>query len=375
MKKIIQFNKPYISKNSKIFINKVFENKNFTDGVFQKKCEKFIKSKTNSKFVSLTHSGTSALEIAMVLLNIKKGDEVIIPSFTFTSTANCVVMSGAKPVFVDIDRNLNIDAEKIEKKITKKTKAIIIVHYGGFSCEMDKILRLKKKYNLFLIEDAAHAFLAKYKKKYIGTFGEIGMYSFHETKNFISGQGGALLINDNKYINRAKIILDKGTDRSFYYNKKKYYSWKGFGSEYRAPELSAALLFSQFKEYKVIQKRREKIWKYYYEKLSLIKSKKFRILNYKDTKKICSYHSFPIIFKSIKKRNRFIEFMKKKGIFCYFHYFPLHMSKFGKKFSKEKLLNTEKTWKGLVRIPIYPDLKNFDLKHITRSIQIFIKLL
>ena len=143
MKKIIQFNKPYISKNSKIFINKVFENKNFTDGAFQKKCEKFIKYKTNSKFVSLTHSGTSALDIAMVLLNIKKGDEVIIPSFTFTSTANCVVMSGAKPVFVDIDCNLNIDAEKIEKKITKKTKAIIIVHYGGFSCEMDKILRLK----------------------------------------------------------------------------------------------------------------------------------------------------------------------------------------------------------------------------------------
>ena len=375
MKKKIQFNIPHLTKNSKIFIKKVFERKNFTDGYFQKKCEKFIKNKTKTKFVSLTHSGTSALEIAMILLNIGKGDEVLLPSYTFTSTANSVIMSGAKPVFVDIDKNLNIDPEKLEKKISKKTKGIIIVHYGGFPCDMDKILKLKKKYNLFLIEDAAHAFLAKYKKKYIGTFGEIGMYSFHETKNFISGQGGALLINDNKYINRAKIILDKGTDRSFYYNKKKYYSWKGFGSEYRAPELSAALLFSQFKEYKVIQKRREKIWKYYYEKLSLIKSKKFRILNYKDTKKVCSYHSFPIIFKSIKKRNRFIEFMKKKGIFCYFHYFPLHMSKFGKKFSKEKLLNTEKTWKGLVRIPIYPDLKNFDLKHITRSIQIFIKLL
>ena len=151
-------------------------------------------------------------------------------------------MSGAKPVFVDVDENLNIDAEKLEKKITKKTKAIIIVHYGGFSCEMNKILKLKKKYKLFLIEDAAHAFLAKYNKKYIGTLGKIGMFSFHETKNFISGQGGALLINDNKYINKAKIILDKGTDRSLYLNlnKKKYYSWKGFGSEYRAPTISFA---------------------------------------------------------------------------------------------------------------------------------------
>jgi len=375
MKKKIQFNAPYIAKNLKKFINKVFENKNFTDGTFQKKCEKFIKSKTKSKFVSLTHSGTSALEIAMLLLNIQKGDEVIIPSYTFTSTANCVIMCGAKPVFVDLDENLNIDAEKIEKKISKKTKAIIIVHYGGFSCEMDKILKLKNKYNLFLIEDAAHAFLAKYKKKYIGTFGEIGMYSFHETKNFTSGQGGALLINNNKYINKAKIILDKGTDRSFYYNKKKYYSWKGFGSEYRAPELSAALLYSQFREYKNIQKKREKIWKYYYDKLSQIKSKKFKILNYKDSKKICSYHSFPIIFQNIKKRNSFIHFMKKKGIFCYFHYFPLHMSKFGKKFSKERLLNTEKTWNGLVRLPIYPDLKIFDLKYITTSVQLFTKLL
>ena len=375
MKKKIQFNIPYLTQSSKIFIKKVFEKKNFTDGYFQKKCEKFIKYKTQAKFVSLTHSGTSALEIAMILLNIGKGDEVLIPSYTFTSTANAVIMTGAKPVFVDIDKNLNIDPEKLEKKISKKTKAIIIVHYGGFPCDMDKILKLKKKYKLFLIEDAAHAFLAKYKKNFIGTLGEIGMFSFHETKNFISGQGGALLINDSKYINKAKIILDKGTDRSFYLNKKKYYSWKGFGSEYRAPELSAALLFSQFKDYKNIQKKREKIWKFYYNKLSKFSPSKFVILNYNNKFKISSYHSFPIIFKNIEKRNYFIKFMKMKGIYCYFHYFPLHMSDFGKKFAKEKLLNTEKTWNGLVRLPIYPDLKIFDLKHITKSIEIFAKFL
>ena len=375
MKKKIYFNVPHLTKNSKIFIKKVLEEKNFTDGYFQKKCEQFIKYKTKAKFVSLTHSGTSALEIAMFLLNIGKGDEVLIPSYTFTSTANSVIMSGAKPVFVDVDKNLNIDSEKLEKKISKRTKAIIIVHYGGFPCDMDKILKLKKKYKLFLIEDAAHAFLAKYKKKYIGTLGEIGMFSFHETKNFISGQGGALLINDNKYINKAKIILDKGTDRSFYLNKKKYYSWKGFGSEYRAPELSAALLFSQFKDYKSIQKKREKIWKFYYNKLSKFSPSKFEILNYKNKLKICSYHSFVIIFKTIKKRNSFIKFMKMKGIYCYFHYFPLHMSDFGKKFAKEKLLNTEKAWNGLVRLPIYPDLKIFDLKHITKSTEIFAKFL
>tara|TARA_B100000700_G_scaffold175748_1_gene194116 strand:- start:358 stop:1485 length:1128 start_codon:yes stop_codon:yes gene_type:complete len=375
MKKKIQFNIPHLTKNSKIFIKKVFERKNFTDGYFQKKCEKFIKNKTKTKFVSLTHSGTSALEIAMILLNIGKGDEVLLPSYTFTSTANSVIMSGAKPVFVDIDKNLNIDPEKLEKKISKKTKGIIIVHYGGFPCDMDKILKLKKKYNLFLIEDAAHAFLAKYKKKYIGTLGEIGMFSFHETKNFISGQGGALLINNNKYVNKAKIILDKGTDRSFYLNKKKYYSWKGFGSEYRAPELSAALLFSQFEDYKNIQKKREKIWKFYYNKLSKFSPNKFETLNYKNKLKVCSYHSFPIIFKSIKIRNYFIKFMKMKGIYCYFHYFPLHMSDFGKKFTKEKLLNTEKAWNGLVRLPIYPDLKISDLKHIAKSIEIFARFL
>lgn len=371
MKKKIPFNIPYTNKNSKLFVNKVFKNKKFTDGYFQKKCENFIKNKTNSKFVSLTHSGTSALEIAMILLNIKKDDEVLIPSYTFTSTANCVVMRGAKPVFIDLDKNLNIDAKKIEEKINKKTKAIIIVHYGGFPCDMDRILYLKKKYNLYLIEDAAHAFLSKYKEKYIGTLGDIGMFSFHETKNFVSGQGGAILINNKKYFNNAKIILDKGTDRSFYSNKKKYYSWKGFGSEYRAPELSAALLFSQFKDYKKIQKKREIIYNYYFNYLSKISSDKFKICNQKDVFKKSSYHTFPIIFNNIKTRDSFIKFMKKKGILCYFHYFPLHMSNYGREFTKKKLLFTEKVWNGLVRLPLYPGLNIYDLKYIIKTAKRF----
>ncbi len=372
MKKKVLFNIPYINKNSKKFINQVFANKRFTDGYFQKKCENFIKLKTKSKFVSLTHSGTSALEIAMILLNIKKGDEVIMPSYTFTSTANCVVMRDAKPVFVDLDMNLNINAKKIEEKITKKTKAIIIVHYGGFPCDMDKILYLKNKYKLFLIEDAAHAFLSRYKKKYIGTFGDIGMFSFHETKNFVSGQGGAILINNKKYINNTKIILDKGTDRSFYSNKKKYYSWKGFGSEYRAPELSAALLFSQFKEFKKIQKKREMIFNYYYKNFLKISSDKFMICKYKDSYKESAYHTFPIIFNNLKARDGFIKFMKKNGIFCYFHYFPLHMSNFGKKFNNKKLFFTDKVWKGLVRLPIYPNLNKKELKFIVISAKKFL---
>ena len=375
MKKKILFNVPYINKNSKEFVNKVFQSQNFTDGYFQKKCENFIKYKTKSKFVSLTHSGTSALEIAMILLNIKKDDEVIMPSYTFTSTANCVVMREAKPIFVDLDKNLNINAKKIEEKITKKTKAIIVVHYGGFPCDMDKILYLKKKYNLFLIEDAAHAFLSRFRKKYIGTYGDIGMFSFHETKNFSSGQGGAILINNKKYVNNAKIILDKGTDRSFYSNKKKYYSWKGFGSEYRAPELSAALLFSQFKDYRKIQKKREIIFNYYYKNFLKVSSHKFMICSHQDSFKESAYHTFPIVFNNLKVRDKFIEFMKKKGIFCYFHYFPLHMSSFGKKFNNKKLFFTEKVWKGLVRLPMYPGLSKNELKFITNTAKKFLNSL
>ncbi len=373
MKQNIPFNKPYTFKSDLNYIKQVFKKQKFTDGYFQKKCEKFIQKKTKSKFIALTHSCTSALEISMILINLKKDDEVIMPSYTFTSTANAVLLRGAKPVFVDVkSKDINLDPELVEKKITKKTKAILVVHYGGNSCDMNYFLKLKKKYNLFLIEDAAHAFLGKYKNKFLGSIGDFGAYSFHETKNFVGGQCGALLINNSKYIKRAKILLDKGTDRVFMNDKKKYYSWKDVGSEFRSAELPAALLFSQLMKSESIQLKRQKIWNYYYKKFIHTNNEYFYILK-KDTFNKSAHHTFVIIFKKLSLREKFIRYMKKKGISCYFHYYPLHLSSFGKKFINKKLTNTEQIYNGLVRLPLYPGLKDSEIKRIVFEVEKFIK--
>ncbi len=373
-KKHIKFNVPYNSKFSKKNILKVFKNNKFADGEFQKKCKLFIEKKINSRCVELTHSCSSALEIAMLLIDLKKDDEVIMPSYTFTSTANAVLLRGGKPVFVDVcSDDINLDPRLVEKKINKKTKAIIVVHYAGVSCDMSYFLKLKKKFNIYLIEDAAHSFLGKYKDKYLGTIGDFGAFSFHETKNFVGGQCGALSINNLKFQKKAKIILDKGTDRSLIKNKKKFYSWKGIGSEYRATELSSALLFGQLIKYNSIQKARERIWNTYFKKFFKINSKKFYILNNSNKFKTSSHHVFALIFKSLTVRNRFILYMKKKGIDCFFHYYPLHMSNFGKKLKKIKLPVTEKIYYGLVRLPLYPSLKAGEVKKIIEISERFIR--
>ncbi len=373
-KKHIKFNVPYNSKFSKKNILKVFKNNKFADGEFQKKCKLFIEKKINSRCVELTHSCSSALEIAMLLIDLKKDDEVIMPSYTFTSTANAVLLRGGKPVFVDVcSDDINLDPRLVEKKINKKTKAIIVVHYAGVSCDMSYFLKLKKKFNIYLIEDAAHSFLGKYKDKYLGTIGDFGAFSFHETKNFVGGQCGALSINNLKFQKKAKIILDKGTDRSLIKNKKKFYSWKGIGSEYRATELSSALLFGQLIKYNSIQKARERIWNTYFKKFFKINSKKFYILNNSNKFKTSSHHVFALIFNSLTVRNRFILYMKKKGIDCFFHYYPLHMSNFGKKLKKIKLPVTEKIYYGLVRLPLYPSLKAGEVKKIIEISEKFIR--
>lgn len=372
-KKIIPFNKPYLAQNIKDNLLKVISKRKFSDGDFQKLSENYIKKLINSKSIKLTQSCSSALEVSMILANIKKGDEVIMPSFTFTSTANCVLLRGAKPIFVDINENdVNLNIDLIEKKISKKTKAVIAVHYGGVSCDMDKLIKLKKKYNFLIIEDAAHAFYGKYKNKYLGTIGDLGAFSFHETKNIVGGQCGALSINNPKYIKRANIILDKGTDRH-YMGKKNYYSWVDIGSEYRAPELSAALVYSQLINLKEPQNKRKQLWNNYYNSIKKIDSRILTTQVYNKKKIQSAFHIFCIIFKSKKIRENFASFMKKKGVLCFFHYYPLHLSRLGKKLSKTKLNITEKIFNGLVRLPLYPDLKLEEQKKIINNLMLFIK--
>ncbi len=372
MPKVIKFNKPFIYKDTKNNLLKVINNKVFTDSEFQYKSEKLIQKLIKSNSVKLTQSCTSALEVAMILANINKDDEVIVPSYTFTSTANCVLLRNAKPVFADVNINdINLSINSVEKKITSKTKAIIVVHYGGVSCDMDKFIHLKKKYNLLIIEDAAHAFLGKYKNKYLGTIGDFGAFSFHESKNIVGGQCGALIINNKKFIKRADIILDKGTNRRFM-GKKNYYSWQDIGSEFRSPELSAALVYSQLSNIKKIQNLRKSIWTKYFKDLKKIENKIFFIPYNENKNKTNAFHTFPIVFKNIKIRDKFINFMKKRNIHCYFHYYPLHLSKFGKINNKNTLINTERIYNGLVRLPLYPDLKSHEQRKIISNFRSFI---
>ena len=367
----IVFNKPFTSYSDKRYINDVFKKNKFADGFFQKKCENFIKKKINSKFIALTQNCTSALEISMILINLKKDDEVIMPSYTFTSTANAVLLRGAKPVFADVNlHDINLNYDSVKKKINKRTKAIIVVHYAGNSCDMQKFLELKKKYNLFLIEDCAHSFMGKFKNRYLGTIGDFGTFSFHETKNLVGGQCGAISINNQNYVKRAKIILDKGTDRALINNKKKYYSWKDIGSEFRSAELPAALLYSQLSKFDKIDRKRHVISNYYRKKILLIGNKNFSIIE-SDPKNKSANHIFALIFKSLKLRDKFINFMKLKKIFYYFHYFPLHLSSFGKKFDKSKMENTNKINNGLVRLPLYPGLKKKEILRIISEVKKF----
>ena len=373
MPKKIKFNEPIVFNDAKNYLLKVVNNKVFADGEFQFRSEKKIKKLINCESVNLTQSCSSALEVSMILSNIKKGDEVILPSYTFTSTANCVLLRNAKPVFADISVNdINLDINSVEKKITKRTKAIIVVHYGGVSCDMDKFLKLKKKYNLILIEDAAHAFLGKYKNKYLGTIGDFGAFSFHASKNIVGGQCGALVINNKKFVKRADVVLDKGTNRRSL-GKKNYYSWQDIGSEYRSPELSAALVYSQLNNIKQIQNLRKKIWIAYYRDLKKLEGKVFYIPYIRNKDKTNAYHTFPVIFNNIKIRDKFIKFMSQNKILCHFHYYPLHMSNYGRKLSKTKLKNTEKVYNGLVRLPIYPSLSQLQVMSIIQKFQSFIK--
>ena len=379
---MIPITKPHIFGTSKKYINKVLNSNFLTDGKYQKLTENLIKKKLKSKFIAVTQSCTSALEITSILINLKPNDEVILPSYGFVSLANSIVMRGAKPIFAEIEKNtLNICPIDVERKISKKTKAIYIIHYAGHSCNMKPLLKIKKKYNLFLIEDCAHAFLGKYKNKFLGTIGDIGTFSFHETKNFVSGQGGCISINNKKLLKRIDYLLDKGTNRKKFikdsnstiiksFQVKNYYSWVDIGSEYRSPEIPCALLLSQLEKSQIIEKKRKKIWNKYKLLFNKINHQSVKMI--KPIKKTTSsYHLLVLIFENIKLVNEFKKFLHNNGIAATFHYVPLHQSKMGKKFSKQKLPITENIYKKVVRLPLYSSMSSKDFKKIETSIKYF----
>jgi dTDP-4-amino-4,6-dideoxygalactose transaminase len=325
-------------------------------GIFTNQCEQWLRDNIKCKEALLVHSCTAALEMCAILLNIKKDDEVIMPSYTFVSTANAFVMRGARPVFVDIDPfTCNIDSSKIEQAITKKTKAIVVVHYAGVSCDMDCIVAIAKRNKLYIIEDAAQAILSSYKGRPLGSIGDLATISFHETKNIHCGEGGALIINNPKFIKRAKIIRDKGTNRDlFNQNMVKKYTWVDYGSSYGLSEINAAFLYEQLKQAKKITKKRLAIFKLYHKLLEDLEIKKLITRPTTPTYAKANGHMYYILVKN-NKRDKLIKHLQQKKIHTIFHYIPLHSSPFGKLKSttKSTMHNTNGISNTLLRLPMH----------------------
>ena len=342
-----------------------------SNGKFTKQCQQWLRNNIKCKEALLVHSCTAALEMCAILLKIKKDDEVIMPSYTFVSTANAFVMRGAKPIFVDIDPSTcNIDPSNTEQAITKKTKAIVVVHYAGVSCNMDPIVAIAKKYKLYIIEDSAQAILSSYKGRPLGSIGDLATISFHETKNIHCGEGGALIINNPKFIRRAKIIRDKGTNRDlFNQNMVKKYTWVDYGSSYGLSEINAAFLYGQLKLAKKITKKRLTIFKLYHKLLENLEIKKLIKRPTIPTYTKANGHMYYILVKN-NKRDKLIKHLQKKKIHTVFHYIPLHSSPFGKlkATTKSTMSNTNMIANTLLRLPMHQSLNNWNIKMITNRI-------
>jgi dTDP-4-amino-4,6-dideoxygalactose transaminase len=326
------------------------------DGIYTILCNKWF-LKNFKRRTLLTHSCTCAIEMAAILAGLKPEDEVIMPSYSFVSTANAFVLAGAKPVFVDIKPDtLNINEDLIERAITKKTKAIVAVHYAGVGCEMDKLTQIAKKHGLYLFEDAALGFYAKYKDKFLGTIGDLGTYSFHETKSIVSGEGGALSINNKNFLERAEIIREKGTSRSkFFRGEVDKYTWVDKGSSYLPSDIIAAFLYAQFERVKEITKKRLLIWQQYHNFFEKYETK--GLLRRPFVPEYCEHNGsvYYILFNDLKTRAKFMEYMKKNNIAAPFHYIPLHSSPGGLKYAKTpySMKITDKISDTIVRLPLF----------------------
>lgn len=374
---MIPFNRPIVVENEYKYLKDILENNKTLcgDGEYTKKCSKWFEENFRVSKVLLTTSCTHALEMAAILCDIQPGDEVIMPSYTFVSTANAFVLRGAKIVFVDIRPDtMNIDENLIEAAITSKTKVIVPVHYAGVACNMDKIMDLANKYNIFVVEDAAQGVMGKYKGKYLGTFGDLGCYSFHETKNYTMGEGGAILINNEEMIEKAEIIREKGTNRSkFYRGEIDKYSWIDLGSSYLPSELNSACLFAQLEKTEEINEDRISSWNIYNERLMKLKNKGFIDIPYVPNNCEHNAHMFYIKVKDLDERSKMIKYLKDNGIITVFHYVPLHTSSAGKKYGEFKGSDryTTKESDRLIRLPLYYKLTRKDINTVCDYIERF----
>ena len=378
---MIPFNKPYLTGKEMQYIEDAVKSGKISgNGLFTKKCQEFFEKEFGFKKTLLTTSCTDGLEMAAILADIKEGDEVIVPSFTFVSTALAFVRQGADIVFADsYSNNPNIDADQIEALITEKTKAIVVVHYAGVACDMDKIMSIANKHGIIVIEDAAQAIDSYYiskdgTKKALGSIGHLSAFSFHETKNIISGEGGMLCINDDRFIQRAEIIWEKGTNRSqFFRGEVDKYSWVDTGSSFLPSEIISAFLWAQIENMGDIQNKRIKIWNRYYEGLSSfepvsIKKPKLPLVPEYATN---NAHMFYLVCDNVDDRTRFIQHLKDKGILSVFHYLSLHKSSYYEKYStrKSELPNSDMFSDCLVRLPLFYELTDEQVEYIIHTIK------
>ena len=372
----IPFNRAFLAGKESEFIQQAIASWKISgDGPFTKKCHARLESALGVPKALLTTSCTHALEMSALLLDLKPQDEVIVPSFTFVSSVNAFVLAGARPVFVDIRPDtLNIDETKVERLITSRTRAIVVVHYAGVACEMDTILQLAGRHGIAVIEDNAHGLFARYKDRYLGTLGCLATQSFHETKNFTCGEGGALLINDPKYVERAEIIREKGTDRSrFFRGQVDKYTWMDVGSSYLPSDILAAFLYAQLEARDDIQARRQRIWEYYDEQLRDW-AKSFDVqLPFVPPHCEQSFHMYYLVLPTAEKRDRLLQYLNAADINSVFHYVPLHLSRMGRLFGGEEgqCPVTEDVSARLLRLPFYTGLTETDQSRVVSALKDF----
>lgn len=372
---VIEFNRPYTTGNELVYIGDVLRSGKISgDGAYTKKCSIFFEEKYGFKKALLTTSCTDALEMAAILIDIREGDEVIAPSFTFVSTVNAFVLRGAKIRFIDSSpENPNMDLEQLEGMITNKTKAIVAVHYAGIACDMDRLTEIAGRHNLFVVEDAAQAIDSYYKGKPLGSFGHLSAFSFHETKNITCGEGGLLVINDSSFVNRAEIIREKGTNRSaFFRGEVNKYGWVDVGSSFLPSDLLAAALWAQLESLRKIQDKRNGIWSLYDKLLQPLRDAKKIETPYLPEFATVNGHIYFIVCRSLTERTNLMEHLKKNKIKTTFHYISLHSSPYYKNhYRGEELPNSDKFTNCLLRLPLYPTLTNENVMFICAKIQEF----